>query len=211
MFTETGLPETAPTRTALSTTTLSSTALSDSAQSDSVPGEMGTSSALSGHVLVLNQDYQALTITSVQRAIVLVLLQKAEMVEAEETRFIRSPSRQLPWPSIVRLKAYVRVPYKRVLLTRKNVIRRDGNRCQYCGSPDRITIDHVMPRSRGGKDIWTNLVAACVPCNNRKGNRTPEEASMQLARKPFRPSYVMYIRDFMGSLEQTWKPYLFLA
>ena len=169
------------------------------------------SGALSGHVLVLNQDYQALTITSVQRATILVLLQKAELVEAAAKRFIRSPNRKLPWPSIVRLKRYVRVPYKRVLLTRKNVIRRDGNCCQYCGLNDRITIDHVMPRSRGGKDTWTNLVAACVPCNNRKGNRTPEEADMRLARKPFRPSYVMYIRYFVGSLESTWKPYLFLS
>jgi len=173
--------------------------------------EPAYSSALSGHVLVLNQDYRALTITSVQRATILVLLQKAELVEAAAKRFIRSPNRKLPWPSIVRLKQYVRVPYKRVLLTRKNVIRRDGNTCQYCGSPDRITIDHVMPRSRGGKDTWTNLVAACVPCNNRKGNRTPEEADMPLARTPFRPSYVMYIRDFVGSLESTWKPYLFLS
>lgn len=173
--------------------------------------ERASSAALSGHVLVLNQDYQALTITSVQRAIILLLLQKAELIEAEEKRFVRSPNRRVPWPSIVRLKAYVRVPYKRVLLTRKNVIQRDAHRCQYCGASDRITIDHVMPRSRGGKDTWTNLVAACVPCNNRKGNNTPEEAGMTLARKPFRPSYVMYIRDFVGSLDHSWKPYLYLS
>lgn len=185
--------------------------MAEHAATDPCSAASGSKGALSGHVLVLNQDYQALTITSVQRAIILVLMQKAEMVESEREKVIRSPSRQLPWPSIVRLKAYVRVPYKRVLLTRKNIIRRDGNRCQYCGSPDRITIDHVMPRSRGGQDTWTNLVAACVPCNNRKGSRTPDEAGMQLDRKPFRPSYVMYIRDFMGSLEQTWKPYLFLG
>lgn len=166
---------------------------------------------MTGHVLVLNQDYQALTITSVQRATVLVLLQKAELIEAEQARFVRSPSYRIPWPSIVRLKAYVRLPYKRILLTRKNVIRRDRQRCQYCGSKDRLTIDHVMPKSRGGKDTWDNLVAACVPCNNRKGNRTPEEASMELSRKPFRPSYVMYIRDYVGSLDDSWKPYLFLS
>ena len=166
---------------------------------------------MTGHVLVLNQDYQALTITSVQRATVLVLLQKAELIEAEQARFVRSPSYRIPWPSIVRLKAYVRLPYKRILLTRKNVLRRDRQRCQYCGSKDRLTIDHVMPKSRGGKDTWDNLVAACVPCNNRQGNRTPEEASMELSRKPFRPSYVMYIRDYVGSLDDTWKPYLFLS
>ncbi len=166
---------------------------------------------MTGHVLVLNQDYQALSITSVQRAIVLVLLHKAEMVEAEALRFVRSPSRQLPWPSIVRLKAYVRVPYKRILLTRKNVIRRDSSRCQYCGGRDRLTIDHVLPKSRGGRDAWDNLVAACVPCNNRKGSMTPTEAGMNLDRAPFRPSYVMYIRDYVGSLDDTWKPYLFLS
>jgi len=166
---------------------------------------------MKGHVLVLNQDYQALTITSVQRAIVLILLHRAELIESERERFVRSPSQKMPWPSIVRLKSYVRVPYKRVLLTRKNVIRRDRQQCQYCGDRDRLTIDHIMPKSRGGKDTWANLTTACVPCNNRKGNRTPEEAGMTLARQPFRPSYVMYIRDFVGSLDDTWKPYLFLA
>jgi len=166
---------------------------------------------MTGHVLVLNQDYQALSITSVQRATVLVLLQKAELIESEAARFVRSPSYHLPWPSIVRLTAYVRVPYKRILLSRKNVIRRDSNRCQYCGSRDRLTIDHVVPKSRGGRDTWDNLVAACVPCNNRKGSKTPVEMGMELSRKPFRPSYVMYIRDYVGSMDDTWKPYLFLS
>ena len=166
---------------------------------------------MTGHVLVLNQDYRALTITSVQRATVLVLLQKADLVEFESGRFVRSPNLQVPWPSIVRLKAYVRMPYKKIMLTRKNVLRRDRHRCQYCGSRDRLTIDHIFPKSRGGKDTWENLVAACIPCNNRKGSRTPDEAKMKLSRKPFRPSYVMYIRDFVGSLDDTWKPYLFLS
>ncbi len=166
---------------------------------------------MNGHVLVLNRDYSALSICSVQRAIVLVHLQKAEMVEAQPGRFVRSTSVRHPWPSIVRLNLYVRVPYRRTLLSRKNVLRRDQLRCQYCASRDRLTIDHVLPKSRGGKDTWENLVAACVPCNNRKGNRTPDEAGMTLARKPFRPSYVMFIRDFVGQMEETWKPYLFLS
>jgi 5-methylcytosine-specific restriction endonuclease McrA len=166
---------------------------------------------MTGQVLVLNQDYRALTVTSVQRATVLVLLQKAELVQAERARMVRSPQRHYPWPSIVRLKAYVRVPYKRIMLTRKNVMRRDGQQCQYCGCKDRLTIDHVVPKSRGGKDVWENLVAACVPCNNRKGSRTPEEAGLKLLRKPFRPSYVMYIRDYVGAMDDTWKPYLFLS
>lgn len=166
---------------------------------------------LGGHVLVLNQDYQALSVCSVERAMVLVWLRKAEMVEVRDDRALRSVRARFPWPSVVRLKGYVRVPYRRVLLTRRNVLRRDGHRCQYCGATDRLTLDHVLPRSRGGPDTWENLVAACVPCNNRKGNKTPDEAGMALARPPFRPSHVMYMRDFLGQDQDDWKPYLFAA
>jgi 5-methylcytosine-specific restriction endonuclease McrA len=166
---------------------------------------------MKGHVLVLNQDYSALTICSVQRAVILLHLQKVHLVESVDGESIRSPSTELPWPSIVRLKAYARVPYKRVMLSRKNVLKRDRNTCQYCGSSDNLTIDHVVPKSRGGRDTWENLVAACVTCNNRKGDRTPDEANMDLAREPFRPSYVMFLRDFAGQVRDHWKPYLFLA
>ena len=166
-------------------------------------------SALSGHVLVLNQDYRAVCVTSVERAVVLVLLQKAELVEAAQDRTLHSPSARYPWPSVVRLKVFVRVPYKKILLSRKNVLRRDGHRCQYCGSRERLTLDHVQPKSRGGQDAWENLVAACSRCNNRKGNRTPEEAGMTLRRRPFRPSHVMFIRDYIGLLDEAWKPYLY--
>ncbi len=166
---------------------------------------------MTGHVLVLNRDYSAVSICSVKRAVILLHLQKAELVEGLANRWIRTSTRHHPWPSIVRLNLYVRIPYRRIMLTRKNVIRRDGFRCQYCGSRDRLTIDHVMPKSRGGRDTWENLVAACVPCNNRKGNRKPEEARMPLSRKPFRPSHVMFIRDFVDSVEDGWKPYLFIS
>lgn len=166
---------------------------------------------MNGHVLLLNADYSALSVCSVERAIILVLLQKADLVEAHNDRFVRSTSLRLPWPSIVRLKFYVRVPYKRIMISRKNVLRRDRFRCQYCKSRDRLTIDHVLPKSRGGRDTWENLVTACTRCNTRKGNRTPEEADMPLLRKPFRPSHVMFIRDYIGSVDETWKPYLFLA
>ncbi len=166
---------------------------------------------MTGHVLVRNQDYRALTICSVLRATILILMKTAELVNAEEGRYVRSPSPAFPWPSVVRPRAYVSIPYKRITLTRKNVLRRDRHRCQYCGDKDRLTIDHVMPKSRGGRDTWENLVTACVPCNNRKGSRTPEEARLELRRKPFRPSYVMFIRDFVGTVDEGWKPYLFLA
>lgn len=163
------------------------------------------------HVLVLNQDYSALTICSVERAVVLIHLRKAELVEATPGHFVRSPSVHFPWPSIVRLKMFVRVPYRRIMLSRKNILRRDRFRCQYCGGRDALTVDHIIPKSRGGRDTWENLVAACTRCNNRKGNHTPEEARMPLRSKPFRPSHVMFIRDYVGSVEDTWKPYLFLA
>ena len=163
------------------------------------------------HVLVLNQDYRALTVCSVERAVVLIHLHKAELVEALPGHFLRSPSVRFPWPSIVRLKMYVRVPYRKIMLSRKNILRRDRFRCQYCGSRQKLTVDHVLPRSRGGRDAWHNLVAACTSCNNKKGSRTPEEAHMPLRRKPFRPSHVMFIRDYVGNLDETWKPYLFLG
>lgn len=166
---------------------------------------------MNGHVLLLNQDYSALTICSVQRAVVLILMRKAELVEAHPDRYVRSPSTRVPWPSIVRLKFFVSVPYKKVMLSRKNILRRDRFECQYCGSSRRLTVDHVLPKSRGGRDRWDNLVAACVSCNNRKGNRTPEEAHMRLRRTPFRPSYVMFIRDYVGRMDERWKPYLFLT
>lgn len=166
---------------------------------------------MNGHVLLLNADYSAMSICSVERAVVLVLLDKADMLHAHDNHFVRSQRLKLPFPSVVRLRGYVRVPYRQIMLTRKNVLRRDGFRCQYCGARDRLTIDHVMPRSRGGKDTWENLVTACTACNSRKGNRTPDEAAMPLARKPFRPSHVMFIRDYVGRLDDSWKPYLFLS
>ncbi len=165
---------------------------------------------MNGHVLVLNNDYRALTICSVERAVVLVFLKKADLVEALPDRYVRSPTTRFPWPSIVRLRGYVTVPYKRIMISRKNILRRDRFRCQYCTSRDLLTIDHVLPKSRGGRDTWENLVAACTPCNNRKGNRTPDEAGMTLSRKPYRPSHVMFIRDYIGTLHEAWKPYLFL-
>ncbi len=162
-------------------------------------------------VLVLNQDYQALSICSVERAVNLLLRHKAEMVAPRDGLVLRSPSITYPWPSVIRLKRYISLPYRKVALSRRNIMRRDGFRCQYCGSREKLTIDHVFPRSRGGRDTWENLVTACIPCNSRKGDRTPEEANMPLRRRPFRPSYVMFIRDCVNQIEDSWKPFLFLV
>jgi 5-methylcytosine-specific restriction endonuclease McrA len=162
-------------------------------------------------VLVLNQDYQAISICSAERAFVLVFLRKAELVYELPDRVIRSIRAEWSYPSIIRLYSYVRVPFRRVALSRANVFRRDGYCCAYCGARTNLTLDHVNPRSQGGVDSWENLVTACHSCNTRKGNRTPEQAEMPMRKKPFRPSYIMYLSNFSGRVEDEWRPYLMMA
>jgi 5-methylcytosine-specific restriction endonuclease McrA len=159
-------------------------------------------------VLVLNSDYRALTVCSVYKAFLLVFLDKAEVVNQVENIYLRSVSQSFPMPSVIRLYNYVNMPYKSVMLNRHNIFKRDGHRCVYCNSREDLTIDHVMPRSRGGKTKWTNLVTACKKCNARKGDYTPEEAGMKLPYAPFKPSFVVFLRDFSGIGDDTWKPYL---
>ena len=138
-----------------------------------------------GQVLVLNASYEPLNITTWRRALVMVLKGKAEGLEHDSSRWIRGDTML---PTVIRLRQYVRVPYKQLPLPRRNLFHRDGHRCQYCGSSaDQLSIDHVVPRSRGGLDTWENVTTACLPCNVRKGNRTPREASMPLMGKPHRP------------------------
>ncbi len=165
---------------------------------------------LHSQVLVLNQNYEPMTITNVRKAIILIYLGKAEIIEKNEA-FIRSVSTRYPLPSIVRLTRYINVPRKRIILSRKNIIKRDNHQCQYCGSrKGSVTIDHIIPKVRGGEDTWENLVCACVKCNNKKGNRTPEEAGMKLAGRPQRPNYIFFIRYFIGTIDNRWKPYLYM-
>ncbi len=159
-------------------------------------------------VLILNQDFSALTICSVQKAFILVYLNKAELVEQAKGINLNTISLSYPMPSIIRLFKYVQLPYKGVMLSRQNIFKRDGNECQYCGSVHDLTLDHVMPRSRGGKSTWDNLVTACRRCNSKKGDYTPPEANMKLTRQPFKPSFIMFLRDFSGHADEEWKPYL---
>jgi len=166
---------------------------------------------LNSKVLVLNQNYEPLSVCNVKKAIMLLFLRKAELIEASNGKVIRSVSLSMPFPSVVRLSSFVRVPYKKIILSRKNILRRDGHRCQYCGRGDvPLTMDHVHPRSKGGEDAWENLVAACVKCNNKKGDSTPEEAGMLLMRPPMKPNHVTFIRHFVGNMDDRWKPYLFM-
>ena len=139
-----------------------------------------------GHVLVLNASYEPLNITTWRRAVVMLLKGKAEALERDAGRELR-PEQFLP--TVIRLRQFVRVPYRSLPLTRRNIFQRDGHTCQYCGrAGEMLSIDHVLPRSRGGSDSWENVTTACLPCNVRKGNRTPREADMPLARDPSRPS-----------------------
>lgn len=161
-------------------------------------------------VLVLNQDYQAISVCSAERAFVLVYLDKAELISNNKTRKMRTVNSEYVFPSIIRLNRYINLPYKKVALSRQNIFKRDGHQCVYCGTRGNLTVDHVLPRSRGGRDSWHNLATACQRCNTLKGDRTPEEAEMRMAHKPFRPSFIMYLRDFNGKVVDEWKPYLLM-
>lgn len=137
-------------------------------------------------------------------------MDKAEIVAHNHQRYVRSTYTKYPWPSVIRLNRFVLVPYKKVVLTRKNILKRDLYKCVYCGRGDLpLTIDHIIPKARGGEDVWENLVAACVICNNRKGNKTPEEANLIMRSKPFKPSYIMFISSFITKLDESWKPFLY--
>jgi 5-methylcytosine-specific restriction endonuclease McrA len=161
-------------------------------------------------VLVLNQDYTAFTVCTVPKAFLLVYLNKAEMVLEDARVNLRTVTRSFPMPSVIRLNRYVSRPFRHggVVLNRHNVFRRDNNKCQYCHSTKDLTLDHVYPKSRGGKTSWDNLVTACKHCNARKGDFTPEEAGMLLIQQPFKPSFVMLLREFGDRVNEDWLLYL---
>lgn len=161
-----------------------------------------------GKVLVLNASYEPLNITSWRRAVVLLLKGKAEQLE-HNGKFIYS---DFPIPSVIRLRNYVQLPYKEIPLTRRHILERDRHTCQYCSSKaEQLTLDHIIPRSRGGVDSWDNLVTACVRCNVKKGNRTPKEAQMLLLCQPRRPYSSLHfelIKHTRDDHNQEWKKYV---
>ena len=143
---------------------------------------------------------------------VLMYLGKAELVLDDKRKMLRTVNRAFPWPSIIRLSFFVSVPYKKVVLTRKNILRRDNYKCAYCGRSDLpLTIDHILPKAKGGTDSWENLICACTLCNNKKGDRTPVQARMEMLYRPFKPSHIMFIKNVVGKLDENWKPYLYLS
>jgi 5-methylcytosine-specific restriction endonuclease McrA len=142
---------------------------------------------LSAPVLVLNRNYQPIHVCNVKRAVIMLFVGKAEVVE-NGRGFIRTPSTVFACPSVIRLAYMVRRPRPRVRLSKREIFRRDDYTCQYCGRESRdLTVDHVIPRHLGGEHDWDNLVSACPDCNLKKGGRTPREAGMSLLRKPREP------------------------
>ncbi len=159
-------------------------------------------------VLVLNADYTPLSVCTTERAFLLMYLQKADIITAAEDKMLRTVQTSYPFPSVIKIKQYIHVPYKSVVLTRQNVFRRDNYCCQYCGATKDLTLDHLIPKSKGGRSSWVNLVTACKRCNSLKGDFTPEEAGLQLKRKPIRPSYITFLRISSKYVNDDWIPFL---
>lgn len=162
-----------------------------------------------GAVLVLNQNYEPLNVCAARRAIVLVDLGKAEVLEVDGLVF-RSPSREIRVPAVIRLQRLVKRPRPRVRLSRREVFVRDQFTCQYCGlSTKDLTVDHVIPRHRGGPHTWSNVVSACHSCNHRKGGRSTEEAQMWLPKGPVEPRATpRYLFGQYVGINSTWDKFL---
>ncbi|NLX13834.1 MAG: HNH endonuclease [Phycisphaerales bacterium] len=194
-------------------------------------------SGLNCHVLVLNRNYMAVRVASVKRAFSLLYRDLAEVIHIENDQYLsydfdswrqvsehkqRFEPHKFDWvrtvhfsmavPRIIRLVGYDRLPRKEVKFNRRNIFARDGNRCQYCGgkfSTSELSLDHVVPKSQGGRTIWTNIVCCCLECNVRKGGRTPEQAAMHIIKKPTKPKRSPTINLQLSSERyRSWKQFL---
>ncbi|EAZ79145.1 HNH endonuclease [Algoriphagus machipongonensis] len=159
-------------------------------------------------VLVLNLDHSPVAVVPVQKAIVLLLLEKASCLTTYELLKIRTVSRNFEYPAVIRLVDYKNIPYRGVLLNRSNLFKRDNGECQYCGSKKHLTVDHVVPRSKGGKTNWMNLVTACHRCNVNKGDKSPEQAGLTLRNEPFRPTLSYFLAEYAERQAAEWLPFL---
>jgi 5-methylcytosine-specific restriction endonuclease McrA len=176
-------------------------------------GRPAQRSASSGRVLVLNASYEPINVCTVRRAAVLVLKARAEVLEKGQGT-LHSERLDLDRPCVIRLIRYVRIPrdVHRRKITRKAVLARDAYTCQYCGREAQgLTVDHVIPRSKGGRSVWENIVASCAPCNRRKGNRLPREAAMHPVSRPSAPGPTVFIRIAAPRVPHAWEPYLVAA
>jgi len=158
--------------------------------------------------LILNATYQPLSIASAKRSVSLLLSNKINVIKNSNFE-IRSESSTITIPKVAALNYYVKAPYaRRVALNRENIFIRDKYICQYCGNQAE-SIDHIIPKSKGGEDSWENLIIACSPCNSRKGNRSLIETKMKLMKVPKKPNRFMYFNQYINQKNQGWKEYLF--
>ena len=168
------------------------------------------SSILNRKVLVLNQSYEPLMVINAKRAIVLIIKEKVKMLE-KYSENIRSAQNSFDLPSVIRLNFYVHLKYKDIVLNRRNILNRDDYRCQYCAKQATpLTLDHIVPKNKGGKDSWENLVAACSKCNTRKGDTLLKHMDMKLLKKPRKPSKLFQLQTYVNKKQDNWKQYLFM-
>ena len=167
-------------------------------------------SILNRKVLVLNQSYEPLMVINAKRAIVLIIKEKVKMLE-KYSENIRSAQNSFDLPSVIRLNFYVHLKYKDIVLNRRNILNRDDYRCQYCAKQATpLTLDHIVPKNKGGKDSWENLVAACSKCNTRKGDTLLKHMDMKLLKKPRKPSKLFQLQTYVNKKQDNWKQYLFM-
>ena len=181
-----------------------------SALPENRPGPRG---AANSRVLVLNASYEPINVCTVRRAAVPVLEERAEIIERAE-HSLHAERFTMPRPAVIRLRAYVRVPrdaHSRKI-TRRAIFARDRWTCQYCGSErSSLTVDHVVPRSRGGSSSWDNIVACCAPCNRRKGDRLPSQVDMHPRRRPAAPGPTIFVHVAVPRIPAAWQQYLLAA
>src|SRR6266513_6529098 len=172
-------------------------------------GQAPVEGATKGRVLVLNATFEPINVCTVRRAAVLILKDKAEVIEHSSWE-LHAESLTLPRPVVIRLVSYVRVPRDthRRKITRRAVFARDGWTCQYCGSRSSLTVDHVVPRSKGGTSSWDNIVTSCAPCNRRKGDALLRHAGMRLRHKPRSPGAHVFIQVASPTIPVAWRQYL---
>ena len=165
-------------------------------------------------VLLLNSTNQALATIKLERAFTLLMKGKVEILHEDASRRLYTINDSYPLPEVIRLHSYVRIPHKTHTPTKKSILIRDQYTCQYCGSTriNKLTIDHIIPISKGGQNTWENLVACCHHCNNKKGDKLLEDIKMTLRNKPFHPTYLHIMRDYahLNGIE-SWKKYIYIT
>jgi len=167
---------------------------------------------MNAKVLILNSSYEPLNVSTMKKAIIMIVKGSAIVEETSDYQ-IGTVSTRFDAPSVVRLARFIKIPAKKVALSRKNIILRDRYKCQYCGKTfnfEDLTMDHIIPKSKGGKDDWTNVVASCFDCNNKKADHMPQDIGMMPMKKAAQPSR-FYMQAIIASNEDadSWKKYLF--